>query len=395
MPFFYRRKSRLLVSSILFTSFLPAISGCTALPGQGPTASDVVSTNHSAPTELRDGYVVTNLDTRVAEILAVGNASSFRGRFGDYRPAPNQTIGVGDTLTVTIWEASAGGLFSSPVSDRSSPGSHTAVIPEQVVTHDGSITVPYAGRIAVVGLTPPMVESKIIKALAGKAIEPQALVGVSRNLSNTVTIAGEVVQGARVPLSVRGDHILDVLATAGGVHAPQHESFITLTRDGRSVTVPLQALIIDPKENIFVRPGDTLSVERKPQSFSVFGAAGRNAVVTFDAIGISLEEALAKAGGLVDAQSDPEGVFLLRVEPLSVARQIDPNFVVPAGRTSVAVVYRINLRDPNTYFLARRVPVHNKDILYVANAPLTDLQKIMAIIAPSASMAVVGKSLAQ
>ncbi|MFX9150255.1 polysaccharide biosynthesis/export family protein, partial [Acinetobacter baumannii] len=84
-------------------------------------------------------------------------ANSCANHFGDYRPPQSRVIGIGDVINVTIWEASAGGLFSSPVVDRASPGTHTAVIPDQVVEQDGAISVPYAGRIHVAGLTPPKV----------------------------------------------------------------------------------------------------------------------------------------------------------------------------------------------------------------------------------------------
>ncbi len=387
MAFVRRRETVLRSTSLVAVLLATALAGCSALPGQGPSSAEVVGETQRGSNETQHGYLVTALDARVADILAARGDTSFKGRFGDYRPAPDQRIGIGDSLTVTIWEASAGGLFSSPVVDRNSPGSHTAVIPEQVVARDGSITVPYAGRIRVAGMTSPMVEARIVQSLAGKAIEPQALVAISRNLSNTATVSGEVVQGARVPLSPRGDKILDVLASAGGIRAPVHESFVTLTRDGRSVKVPMQTLLTAPQENIFVRAGDTIVVEKAPQSFTAFGAAGRNAVVTFDAVGITLEEGIAKAGGLLGDQSDPEGVFLLRIEPASVARQIDPTFVVPPGRTMVEVVYRINMRDTNSYFLARKVRVQDKDILYVASSPLNDLQKVLSVVAPAISSA--------
>jgi len=352
-------------------------AACSALPSQGPTASEVADTSVSNPSADHAGYLVVDLNDRVNRILSSRAGDSFSGHFGDYRPAQNQVIGVGDSLSVTIWEAAAGGLFSSPVNDRASPGSHTAVIPDQVVERDGAITVPYAGRIHVVGLTPPAVEQRIVKALEGKAIEPQALVSVTHNLSNTVTVSGEASTGARVPLSPRGDRILDVIASAGGTHLPVHDVFITLTRDGRSVTVPMQALLTHPQENIFARAGDTLTLVADPQSFTTFGATGRNALVTFDAKGITLEEALAKAGGLVDMQSDPAGVFLLRAEPASLVRQLDPSFPLQPGQQTVNVVYRINLRDTNTYFMARKFTIENKDMVYVAAALGTELQKFL------------------
>src|SRR5205814_1767021 len=124
-------------------------------------------------------------------------------------------IGVGDSVVVTIWEAAAGGLFSASPGDRTiTAGSRTAAIPEQMVARDGTIQVPYAGRLSVAGLRPAEVEQLIVRALSGKAIEPQAVVTIARNISNTATVSGEVGNGSLVPLTAKGDRILDVIALA-------------------------------------------------------------------------------------------------------------------------------------------------------------------------------------
>jgi polysaccharide export outer membrane protein len=364
------------------------LSGCTVIPGQGPSTHQVVEGGQQAqPIGDTGDYVVVDLNEHVVRALMSRSRTSFFGSFGDRRPPQAQAIGVGDSISVTIWEAAAGGLFSSPVLDRASPGAKSVVIPDQIVSRDGSITVPYAGRIRVVGATPPMVEQRIVAALAGKAIEPQALVTVTRNLSNTASVLGEVNSGARVPLSPRGDRVLDVIASAGGIRSPVHETFISLSRDGRAVKVPMQVVMQSPQENIFVRSGDTLTLVRAPQTFTAFGATGRQAAVPFDAKGITLEEGVAKAGGLLELQADPQGVFLLRDEPVEVALRIDPNVRIGPGQHSVRVVYRLNMRDTNTFFLARQVPVIDKDILYVATAPLNDIQKAMVLVQSAASAA--------
>ena len=153
----------------------------------------------------------------------------------------------------------------------------------------------------------------------------------------------------------------------------------------------MQALLADPQENIYLRPGDVLTVIREPQTFTAFGATGRNALVPFEAIGITLEEAVAKAGGLLDLAADPQGVFLLRIEPAAVARQLNPEYPIAPGQPFVNVVYRVNLKDAATYFLARRFAVHNKDVVYVANSPSTEWQKALSlfnqVLAPAYSVA--------
>lgn len=365
------------------------LNGCSSLPSQGPSAAKVES-DAKAPNGAAN-FLITDLNERNVAILERRSPPSFRSKFGDYRPAPSQVIGVGDAITVTVWEAAAGGLFSAPALGGVTTGSHSAIIPEQVVARDGSITVPYAGRVRVAGLTPPQVEEAIVKNLSGKAIEPQALVTVSRNISNTVTVTGEVTAGARVPLTSRGDKILDVVATAGGIRVPAHETFISLTRDNQTATVPFQALLARPQENIFVRPNDVLTLVREPQTFTAFGSTGRNSVVPFDAIGITMEEAVAKVGGLLDSQADAQGVFVLRAEPASLARDLDPSYPIQPGQQMVNVVYRANMKDTNSYFMARRFAMRNKDILYVAAAPINELQKTLqllgTVVSPAAAVA--------
>lgn len=368
-----------------------ALVGCAALPSTGPTSSEVVD---AAKTADSIRYILRDVDERVVTILSSAHVKGFSGSFGDRRPAPNQRIGIGDTVNVTIWEAAAGGLFSQPALDRNSTGARSANIPEQIVARDGSITVPYAGRVRVAGLTTPEVEKQIISQLTGKAIEPQVLVTVPQGLSNSVTVLGEVTAGARVPLSVRGERLLDVIAMAGGIRAPTHETFVALQRSGRTVSVPMQRLIANAAENIYAHPRDVLTVVRDPQTYSVFGAAGRNAVVPFDAAGITLEQALAKAGGLLDYRSDPYGVFLLRYESVDVARQLDPEFALASSDTRVPVIYRVNMRDPRSYFLAQTIKIRNRDMIYIANAPLNELQKVIQLFVLAAQPVATGASIA-
>ena len=363
--------------SLSAAAALAVLTGCGSLPSQGPLAADVVA--QVSQDELAR-YLVVDVDERTAEIVRKRRGDTFQGRFGDGRPVPVQRIGVGDGVTVTIWEAAGGGLFSSPVVDRTGTGSRSVTIPDQVVSNDGAITVPYAGRIRVVGMTPPQVEAQVVTQLSGKAIEPQALVTISRNVSNTATVTGEVTAGARVPLTVRGDRLLDIISAAGGIRAPVHETYINLLRGGRSVTVPMQAVLNNPAENIYVLPGDVITAVRQPQTYTAFGATFKNAVISFESIELTMEEAIAKAGGLLELQADPDGVFLFRYEPVGLAKELDPTRQVQPGAAVVPVVYRMSMRDARSYFHARRFPMQNKDIIYVSSAPLTELQKLLFLV---------------
>ncbi len=343
-----------------------------------------------ALSEERADIAVVNLDSISVGLLQASKAPSLVGAFGDYRPAREQRIGVGDAVQITLWEAGPGGLFSSPVVDRNSAGSRSAVIPEQVVARDGSITVPFAGRIGVRNQTPPEIERVIMQRLSDKAINPQALVTITRNISNTVTVMGEVTPGARVPLSVRGDRLLEVIASAGGVRGLTSDLTVVLSRDNQILRVPMEAVLGNPRENVFLQPGDIVTLVRDPQSFTAVGATARNGMIPFEAVGITLDEALAKVGGLADDRADPAAVFVMRFESEQVVRSMPRSRDMLPSRGGVPTIYHLNMRDPAALFLARRFPVRNKDIVFVSNAPLSDVQKILTLVNLLVTPAVTG-----
>jgi len=188
------------------------------------------------------------------------------------------------------------------------------------------------------------------------------------------------VAGARVPLSVNGDRLLDVIALAGGAKAPVYDTFVRLSREGVTATIPMEKLVSDPAENIYAWPGDVLTLVQVPQTFSVFGATGTNLQVNFGAAEITLAEALAKAGGLQDLRADPAGVFLFRFEPPDVVGALKAPALATGPGGSSPIVYRLDLSDAISYFFAQRFPVEDKDIIYVANARLNELQKFFTLL---------------
>jgi polysaccharide export outer membrane protein len=364
-------------AAILACLAVAALGGCSTLPTAGPTTGQVVD---QSVKDDQTRFDIVDVDDNVVSTLLARPGESFRTRFQKYGKPPDPKIGIGDTISVTIWEASAGGLFGSAVTTGVTPGSRSVTIPEQVVTRDGAISVPFADRIPVAGKSPLEVQHFIEQRLADKAIEPQVIVIIAKSVTNAATVSGEVVNGARVPLSLNGDRLLDLIALAGGAKSPVYETFVRLTRDAVTVTIPMEALVSNPAENIYAWPGDVLTLVRLPQTFSVFGATGQNTQVSFNAEKVTLAEALAKAGGLQDLRADPAGVFLFRFEPPDVVDALKARALATGPGGSSPVVYRLDLSDANSYFFAQRFPVEDKDIIYVANARLNELQKFFTLL---------------
>jgi polysaccharide export outer membrane protein len=281
-------------------------------------------------------------------------------------------------------------------------GRRSAEIPDQEVGADGAISVPYAGRVPAAGRLPAEVQQAIEARLAGKALEPQVLVIVKKSTANAVTVllneSGQVsagglgagvssnpidaasAGGTRVTLSPGGDRLLQVIAAAGGAKAQVNETFVRLSRGGVTATIPLEQLVADPDEDLYAQPGDVVTLLRVPQSFSVFGATGRNAQIAFDARNITLGEALAKSQGLSDDLAKPEGVFLFRYEPSSLLQALDQPVAAGARAGLSPVVYRFDLRDGKAYSLAQEFPVQDKDVIFVADAPGAQVYKFFTAL---------------
>lgn len=364
------------ILTVLSVSVL--FSGCTSfLPSSGPTRNIIDKYDSSANAS---GVQLIEVTQSVARRLLENQQRFLFSSIFTECPKGGQYIGPGDVVQVSVWETPPGALFSVVDSVSGVSSATPMEFPEQQVNNDGVISVPFAGRIAVSGLSLTQVEQEIYNRLNGKANEPQVMVRLVKNTSSTVTVVGEVNTSRVVPLTPKCERLLDVLAEAGGVKHPVGKLMLQLTRAGKVHSVPLEIVIKDQSENLIVEPGDVVTVLHRPNSFMVLGAAGSNTEMEFEATGITLAQALARAGGVDPNQADAKGVFLFRFEPLDALDWPDPPTVVTPENT-VPVVFKMDLTDPATFFAAQSFPIKDKDVIFVSTAPSVQLSKFLSLIA--------------
>lgn len=291
---------------------------------------------------------------------------------GDAVPV-GTAVGVGDTLEITIWEAPPATLFGTAAPDTrvTTPisTSRPSTLPDLLVGPDGGITVPFAGVVPAAGRPLREIEADIVRRLRGRANAPQVLVRLVRNATATVTVVGEVSQSGRLPLSPRGERLLDVLAASGGTKSPVPLSTVQITRAGRNHRMALTDVIEQPQNNIILARDDVITLLFQPYSFTVLGASGRNDEVRFEAMGITLAQALGRMNGLADGRANPRGIFVFRWEK--------PTAEGPAW----PVIYNFDLKTPAAFFLAQQFRMNDRDIVYVTNSPVAELQRFVNILA--------------
>lgn len=356
------------------------------MSASGPTARNIdrVSKAEGGTDAAGAGIKVVDVTDAVArQIAADDHKVLFSQELGEGRPI-GSVIGKGDVLDIAIWEAPPAALFGAAGSDPrlTSSGSiaRGTALPEQMVDSDGRIVIPFAGSIQAAGRTPQEISREIAGRLFGKAHQPQAIVRLVRNAAANVTVVGDVASSARVPLTAKGERVLDVLASVGGVKQPINKTMLQITRGARVTAMPLETVIRDPRQNVILQPDDVMTVLFQPFSFTALGATGRNEEIPMEATGITLAQALGRVSGLQDSRANVKGVFLFRLEkPEALSPELRAGArTTPDGR--IPVIYRINMKDPATFFIAQGFPIRDKDVLYVSNAPLADFQKFVSVI---------------
>lgn len=353
---------------VLMFPALVWVGGCS-LPHQGPASTTVVSGAKNLD------YVLIDVDADVARLAGIPPRQQL-SELPAPTVEPSQAVGIGDVLQIRILEAGAGGLFAT--GDGGAGGTD---FPHVVVDRDGNINLPYVGSIKVIGEPPARIQEMIVERLTGKAIEPQALVNISRAENNIATIAGDVARPGPFPLSLRGDTLSQAISAAGGSRFPAHESRVTVARNGRTRSAYLNDVLLNPANDIRVQRDDLIVITREPPRYTITGSVGRPGTFDLANSDYSMLEAVSAAGGPVDNRADPGGVFLFRYETHRRLTSLGKTGLdaYPMSDLGIPAVYRFDFGNPETQFLARSFLLADGDAIYVANAESIQFTKLLTL----------------
>jgi polysaccharide export outer membrane protein len=344
-----------------------AFGGCSMLPTSGP------SRNHVQAGAGAD-FSIVDVDAGVARRLTERHIQEPFSKVFASETARREIVSPGDVVEVAIWEAPPAVLFTSAAAaGAATMGSVTApsngtTFPQQMVGSEGTIFVPFAGPVAAAGRSLTDIAADLTARLQDKANHPQVLVRLISNNTAYATIVGEVASSTRMPLTPRRERLLDGLAAAGGTRQPIGKVTLQLTRGDVVHALPLDTVIRDPHQNIPLQAGDVVTALYQPFHFNALGATGKSDEINFESQGISLAQALARVGGVLDSRADAAGVFIFRLETDGTTNARRP------------VIYRVDLKDPKTFFVAQTFPIEDNDVLYVANSAGAELQKFLNLL---------------
>lgn len=337
--------------------------GCTALPGDGPWMGGAQSNS----TEALPFDVIDLTPTTVVGYRQPDSPDRPTTATSNLSPAVRVTVAPGDSLKVRIFERYGGNIFPT-ISGMS------ADLGVQRVAADGSIKVPVVGVVQVAGLDLNQIESRIIQQLGNKVQEPEVIVEYEAPRTLTVMVSGDVKKPGRWSILDDIRTVVDAINAAGGpsgggsqLAVPANQLEVVVRRDGQVI---LRAQLADllAGADIPVQRGDEIVVRSNPRVYTVLGAVLKSGNVEMTKANLSLLEALGNVGGLQDQRANKTGVYVFRMGDLV------------NNPTARARVFRLDLYQPVSIFVAQQFGVQARDVVYVTNAPLYEYDKILSSI---------------
>jgi polysaccharide export outer membrane protein len=338
-----------------------SVAACQVLPGDGPWMNDASSrTTEALPFDVID--------------LTPTTVVAYRPPASSERPSSTSSLSAGakvsvapgDVLRVRIFEPYEGSIF--PTIQK--PG---ADLGPQRVTDEGTIEVPFAGVVHVSGLDLPQIERRIATQLGNRAQEPQVIVEFVADRTHTVMVSGDVKSPGRLSTLEGIRSVVDAINRSGGLAssgptgalASQYQ--VTLRRRGEVILTAQYSDLLNGGD-VGIQKGDEIVVRPNSQVYTVLGAVMKAGNVEMIKPNLTLLEALGQVGGLSDERANKTGVFVFRMGDL----QSNP--------TARARVFRLDLQQPVSIFVAQQFGMQVRDVVYVTNAPLYEYNKVLTAI---------------
>jgi len=174
---------------------------------------------------------------------------------------------------------------------------------ETRVSESGTITYPLIGTVQLGGTAISKAEALIARMLdeGGFVIKPQVSLLVLQVRGNEVSALGQFNRPGRFPLETTQTHLSDVIAQAGGINPNGADEVILVgVRDGkpfrREVDVSAMYSSKQAGEDLLIRPGDVVYVQRAPQVY-IYGEVQRPGMFRLER-DMTVMQALAEGGGL-------------------------------------------------------------------------------------------------
>ena len=339
-----------------------ALAGCGLPRGAGFQSEVLAASNVNTAAEGEEPvydfavYEVNRETLPVLQAWPVTGEESFPWIATREQPA-SLMIASGDTVQLTIWDAEENSLLAGA-------GQRVTPLQATTVSADGSVFVPYIGKLRIAGMSPSTARQRIEEELIRTIPSAQVQLVVEAGRANSANMASGVSAVGLYQLPDRNFKILDLFSLAGGPSPTFNTPQVRLVRDGKTYGVPYERLLEEPRLNTTVRGADRIYVVDDDRKFITLGATGSQSIFDFPEAEFSALEALALIGGVNAGSANPEGILIMRA--------YDTAFVSDgtAGPPKERVVFTIDLTSADGLFSAGQFMLEGDDLIYGTESAL-------------------------
>lgn len=340
------------------------LSGCTLVPGSH-IAEDKSPSTLITGESIVEPNVILITPSLMREIASHQPAYQLDKFFTEHSEVDDDyryRIGVGDVLTVTVWDHPELTIPFGQFRNAEEQGN--------IVYEDGTIFFPYAGKVDVVGKTIVEVRENLTRALGNFIEKPQVDVKVNTFNSQKFYLTGAVRNPGTFSITHIPLRLLEAINQAGGFDNNADIYSVRITREKQTVEVPIYEMLYngDLRANIVIKHGDVLHVAPDEQRrVFVMGEVNRPMAMKMTHKPLTLAQVIGDVGGLNEMRADGSGVYVIR--------QSDVPEMVNVFQLDMSKAYVLSLADDFV--------MQSRDIVYVSAAPISRWNRLISNLLPS------------
>ncbi len=269
-------------------------------------------------------------------------------------------IGVGDVLSITVWDHPELTLPAGPQRSQVESGSS--------VNANGSIFYPYLGQVRVAGRLVGDVQRELTERLAEYIPDPQIEVKIAAFNARKVVVTGAVSAPKSLPLNNIALTLLEAINAAGGMTATADSQRVNIRRQGKDNRVNLRRFLENGHggSNPVLRDGDIINVPAATtRQAYILGQITKPGIVDLGSGNISLTEAITRQGGLDEASADAKGIFVFRNRAVGID------------------VFQLDATTPLAFVLATSFKLHADDVVYIVADPAARWNQLISQLIPT------------
>lgn len=352
------------------TAICLTLAGCSSLPHAGPSAgsmrkSDAVEVVRATP-QLA-GSLADQERNRAQKNLAASLSA-----LANSVPAGPFRFSAGDTVKVSVWSY-AGPGNAAAISAGGTNALGSSELGSYNVSEAGSIELPFLGTCHLAGMTLAQAQADLSRRFAAlhTLARPSVVLTLQSSQHYSVLITGAIGQPKLVPWTLDGLTLASALTQAMGNGANIAATSLSVANPSQSaevlrkglapVELPLSTAL---ESNVILQPGDRVIVRNQANlRVTVLGGGiTKPGVYSFGGI-TTLAQLVAVANGLNSNTGNTHGVYILRQRGTDKPQLFDFAWNRIDGLIS-----------------SQKFPLHDGDIVYVGEAPFTEVSKVLSAV---------------